>query len=159
MGFAAIRAGYTRAIRSIVPVRLSGERFLLAPVDVTLVDYASDEDNVPALFRRFQIRDGHDDSPTSYSDLHTVRVGHTCTVEIAYPKSFAKYGRDGLTAIDDVIQTDADQVDHAIGLLGARNWQDDQHMSDHQGGLLLDVGPALIRRMLYRIEYEVELAE
>lgn len=158
--FAAIRAGYIATIQALVPVRLRGERFrhvVLLPDVADLLRMATDESLKPSLFRLFQIRDNHDDIPTTYTDLHTVRVSHTMSLDVAYPKLWGKYGPRDYGDADDLIREDFFQIDRAIGITGAANWQASQHMSDHQGGTLIDSGPALVRRSIYRVEYDKEL--
>lgn len=155
--FSAIRAGYVRAIRAITPRILAGDRFHPAPADEVLQTYAAAEESRASLFRMFTIADNHDDLPTGYTDLHTVRVNHTMTLDVAYPKSFGKYGRDDLASMGDLIRSDFHQIDQTIGMVGAANWQAGQGLSDHQGGLLVDLGPAVLRRAIYRIEFDLEL--
>jgi hypothetical protein len=152
--FAAIRAGYIATIRALVPRILSADRFRPSPHELALDTYAQDEKARASLFRMFQIRDSHDDAPTTYTDLHTVRVAHSCTVDVAYPKDFGIYGRDDLLSMDDVIRSDFVQIDEAIGITGAASWQSGQHMSDNQGNGLIDIGPAVIRRIVFRLEYD-----
>lgn len=156
--FREIRAAFRTAIESIVPARFAGERFRYFMWEEDLDTVVRDERHGPTLFRAYRIRDNHDDSPTGYTDMHTVRVEHTFSLDLVYPKLLAKSrGEDDrMGELDDLIREDFHQINRAIGITGAENWPEGLHQSDHVGGVLIDAGPAFLHRVIYRVTYDKE---
>ncbi|HMG21785.1 MAG TPA: hypothetical protein VK607_10725 [Kofleriaceae bacterium] len=158
--FSAIRTRFITTIESLVPTRLASERFRrmqLGDQTIDMVAVAAQTELTAALFRMFQIRDNHDDQPTHYTDLHTVRVSHTMSLDVCYPKLWGAYGRRDFIDADDLIREDFHQIDRAIGIVGAANWDPAQSLSDNRGSALIDAGPALVRRSIYQVEFDKEL--
>ena len=152
--FTAIRAQQVSVLRALLPSTREGERFEMAPTEELLEVYAAREESMAAVFRQFQIRDNHDTEPVVYCDLQTIRVAHTMNLDIAYPKLWAKYGRDNVVSMDDVVRSDFHQIDRAIGLTGNANWLAGQHICEHVGGSFFDLQPSYLHRIVFRVEYE-----
>lgn len=117
---AAIRSQMVTAIEAVVPVAMSGDRFLHAQHEVDFDRWA--EENPSASFRRFSVRFEAADQPlVSNTDRELRRV--TFAVLVAYPHDY-RYGSDNLRSMDDVMEQDQHSIEGAVGLRGFLNFAD-----------------------------------
>lgn len=118
---AAIRTACLDTVEALIPRSLSGDRFERHPEDRS--GAATFEEWLEAKtgqMRRFTMRDTGVRQPPTVSNADVIRERVTFALAVAYPLT-NRYGVDGGRSLEDVIDEDRRQIDHAIGLHGSAN--------------------------------------
>jgi hypothetical protein len=117
----AIRAACCAAIEALTPRSLAGDRFELHRDDqASGQTFEAWLGTTQSQVRRFVMRDVGLRSPPTVSNADVVRERVTFEVVVAYPLS-NRYGTDGGRSLEDLVDEDQRQIDHAIGLHGSAN--------------------------------------
>lgn len=122
---AAIRNACMDAIEALTPRTLAGDLFERHKDDAS--NGLSFEEWLGAKqsqMRRFIVRDTGVRRPPAVSNADVVWDSVTFDVVVAYPLS-NRYGLDGGRSLEDVVDEDQRQIDHAIGLHGSANMPTD----------------------------------
>jgi hypothetical protein len=117
----AIRDRNYTLIEALTPASLSADKFrrYRNEGDANFTDWA--EKNIPACFRRFQVRQILTDELPTTSSMTEERVTLTLQITIAYPQNH-RYGAANGMDRDDVMNADWLKVNAAIGIYGAGNF-------------------------------------
>lgn len=119
---AAIRDRIIALIEALIPRELAGDRFVVFRDDDDADFQPWCEANPQAAFRRFQVRDLAPDRPAQVSNMDVEERMVTFTIAIAYPQT-ARAGRLGARDRDRIRTADRHQIETAIGMRGAANFQ------------------------------------
>ncbi len=118
---AEIRNACLDAVEALTPRTLSGDRFERHRADSssgqTFEEWLGAKQQ---QVRRFVVRDTGVRGMPTVSNMDVIRERVTFEVVVAYPVS-NRYGVDGDLSLEDVIDEDKRQIDHAIGLHGSAN--------------------------------------
>lgn len=112
---AAIRDVMRRTVRSLVPSVLANVRYTLHDERGDFETWA--EANPTAAFRRVAIRSTGSIEPPVVSNTDQEWISTGIDVVIAYPRDH-RYGAQLRLDLDDVIEADLRQIEHAIGTNG-----------------------------------------
>jgi hypothetical protein len=111
----AIRDACVAAVQLLTPRSLAADRFDLYRDDH--VPFETWIASNPQIIRRFTMRDMGARLPPTVSHTDTVRERVIFEVLVVYPHSY-RYGTKAARDMQDVIDEDQRQIDHAIGLHG-----------------------------------------
>jgi hypothetical protein len=118
---AAIRSACLSTIEGLTPRSLSSDRFERHREDrsggATFEEWLVTSHN---QMRRFSLFDTGVRMPPAVSNADIIRDQVIFTLYVAYPVT-NRYGIDGGRSLEDVIDEDQRQIDHAIGLHGSGN--------------------------------------
>lgn len=149
--FALIRAGFEAQVTALVPTVRADVAFRESMDEIQLRDWAVA--NPGACFRRFTFVNRHDWGVPVISGTDVIEVVHTCVLEVAYPPGLAVYGAGNLRAVDDLIESDMDQLDDAIGLHGYPNYVSGLAVSQLAGTSIEVVDSIRLLSMTFELQY------
>jgi hypothetical protein len=113
----AIRDLMTSAITALTPTSLSSDRYKLYREDqVTFATWAGQ--NPQACFRWFSVLDTGVRAPPSVMTGNNQRDLVRFQLQVGYPIT-NRYGQDAGRSLDDVMEEDQRQLEHAVGPFGS----------------------------------------
>jgi hypothetical protein len=139
-------------IRAIVPSKVSNVLFTMHRGEDEFLPWV--EKNPTACFRRVEIANNFDHEMNGISDGTIWEYVHTCTVMVAYPKAWGKYGIDNMRDADVLIDSDLAQLDNAIGTSGFATFVSGQALSDRRGMTPVSFGGAWVMQLNYKLQYD-----
>ena len=117
---AAIRNRMLTVVEALTPATQSGVRFLRHREEI---DFRAWADAHPeACLRRFAVRDLGDYRPALISNTDVELRRALFEVVLAYPLNYRFGSGANLLGVEDVIDQDMHQVEHAVGLRGYANF-------------------------------------
>lgn len=157
----AIRNRMVALITAIVPALHAAQRFAQYREQSPLADHA--EQNPSACLRRFSVRSGGDTSQSLVTDHVVERVEESIVVQVTYPLDWrhngASPGGVQLLGLDDLIASDAKQIEAAIGVPSADSTLKLLATIFRPGEVERETaGPVVILTIRYRVEYARSLA-
>ena len=108
----AIREAMVTLIESVTPAQHAA--FLLRAHREAVPFRASCEAAAGGCLRRFSVRFAGASEPPLVNDTLVQEIVDTAVIEIAYPTD-ARFGENALTALDDVIDSDARLIEAKVG--------------------------------------------
>lgn len=109
-------------IKAITPANHADKKFDLAPKRYLIRQWATQQNQGSAVFRRFQInRTGAAIEPP-YTEPTAIERSEEVTVTVAYPVQVAAYGNDDLMDLDEYARADARQIHDEL-------WTADNYLS------------------------------
>lgn len=118
---AAIRDACLDAIEALTPRSLAGDRFERHTEDRSSgMTFEAWLEAKTGQMRRCSMRDTGVRAPPSVSNTDVIRERVTFALAVSYPLT-NRYGSDAGRDLEDVMDEDQRQIDHAIGLHGSAN--------------------------------------
>lgn len=150
--YEAIMENMVSLVGALTPAKQSQAKFVPHRGEVDFLEWV--EANTSSCFRRFEIANNFDYEREGVSDGFVYQLSHHCTLMVAYPKQWGKYGVANMRDADVLIDSDLAQIENAIGTNGYASYIDGQAFSGRQAMSPANVPGAWIVQITYRLRYD-----
>lgn len=131
--YPTIRNGWVSVLEDLTPGFRADKGYRLVaaiPPEMSFEEWC--EENPQTCFRRFHVRRSGERELPFVSSADVEQLRSNAELVVAYPKAFANFNRSAsrreMIDIEDVIDTDAEQINRAIGIGGAANYVSGQSL-------------------------------